>query len=416
MKKSMVSILLAAVMVFMAGCRREPGKVNDKKEDQITLEWFQYQAEYKEQIEYMAEIYERDHPDIKISVEVLGDDYYKVLQTRAASGNMPDIFMTSGYHDNAVYKDYMMDLSDEPFAEQIKETARECVSLEGKIVGMPVQMSGNGIVYNKEIFEKYQLKIPETITELEQVCRKLGESGITSFVNQFKEEWLLAQFLDYGFAGMEDPNVYMEELSNKTVTVSKTQNMRDLINVLDLMLVNGQENPLETGWNEAAVLFSTGEYAMMFEGVWTYGMLEKLNPDIKVGLFALPLTNDVNQTKLTTDVNGVWHIAKASKHPDEAKELLNWIADSEAGRNVLLKECQVIPAMEGMRFQGVNPLSQDVMTYMEHGKTMNWSFPLWPDGYYLESGRRLQEYIADTDIGTDAALGLLDQLWTGNGE
>ncbi len=47
-----------------------------------------------------------------------------------------------------------------------------------------------------------------------------------------------------------------------------------------------------------------------------------------------------------------------------AKDVLNWIVTSDAGRDFLLKECQVIPAMKDMEFEGSNPLSKDVAQYI----------------------------------------------------
>ncbi len=57
-------------------------------------------------------------------------------------------------------------------------------------------------------------------------------------------------------------------------------------------------------------------------------------------------------------------MSNTSEHPDVAKDVLNWIVTSDAGRDFLLKECQVIPAMKDMEFEGSNPLSKDVAQYI----------------------------------------------------
>ena len=416
MKKRMVSLLMAGTMALamLAGCggSDENASSDSKGEEQVTIRWLQNQVEYTDQVKNMAKAYEDEHPNVSIEVEVIGDDYYDILKTKASSGDMPDVFMTAGYNEIETYKEYIADLSDQPFAENIVDAAKECASLDGKIVGLPVQMSANGIVYNKQIFEKYNLEIPTTVSELEQVCKTLQENGVTPFANQFKDDWLLGQFLNYGFANVEGTSDYIEKLNSGEATIADTPEMQDTMKVLDLMLEYGQDKPLDAGWNEAAASFAMGEQAMIFEGMWAYDTIAEIAPDMEIGLFALPLTDDASQTKLAADVNGVWHVSSKSEHQDVAKDILNWIVDSEAGQDFLLNQCQVIPVMKDMEFKGSNPLSQDAAKYIEEGNTGIWSWPLWPDGYYNESGKKLQEYVSSGNGDNQAALESLDALWT----
>ena len=195
--------------------------------------------------------------------------------------------------------------------------------------------------------------------------------------------------------------------------IADTQEIKDTMNVLDLMLTYGQDKPLDAGWNEAAATFAMGDQAMMFEGMWAYDTIKEIAPDMEVGLFALPLTDDASQTKLAADVNGVWHVSSKSKHcQDIAKDILNWIVTSDAGKDFLLKQCQVIPVMKDMEFEGDNPLSKDAAKYIEEGNTGIWSWPLWPDGYYNESGKKLQGYVSDGNGDSQKVLESLDSLWT----
>lgn len=416
MKKRLVSMLLVGAMAatLAVGCGNSGGSdggSGDSKEEQVTLRWMQFQVEYAEQVKNMAKAYEEEHPNVKIEVEVIGDDYYDILKTKASSGDMPDVFMTAGYNEINTYKEYITDLSDQDFVDNIADGAKECVSLDGKVVGLPVQMSGNGIVYNKKIFEDNNLEIPTTVSELEEVCKTLEEKGIVPFTNQFKDDWLLGQFYNYAFAGMEDTTGYIDSLNSGEAKIADTQEMKDIMKVLDLMLTYGQEKPLDASWNEAAAMFAQGKQAMIFEGIWAYDTIAQIAPDMEVGLFALPTTDDAADTRMAADVNGTWHVSNTSEHPDVAKDVLNWIVTSDAGRDFLLKECQVIPAMKDMEFEGSNPLSKDVAQYIADNQTGLWSWPLWPDGFYNESGKKLQEYISDGSGNVDGTLQSLDDLW-----
>lgn len=427
MKRKMALLMTAILSLSMlAGCGAENSQTGAETEnasgqentadtasdEDVTIRWMQFQVEYTNQVKQMAKAYQDEHPNVKIEVEVIGDDYYDVLKTKASSGDMPDVFMTAGYNEIVTYKDYVTDLSDQPFVSNIADGAVECVSLDGTVVGLPVQMSGNGIVYNKKIFEENNLEVPTTLSELEQVCETLQTNGITPFANQFKDDWLLGQFINYGFAGGEDGAVeFIDGLNDGSAKIADAQKMKDIMNVLDLMLKYGQDKPLDAGWNEAAATFALGEQAMIFEGIWAYDTIAEIAPDMEVGLFALPTTDNAADTKLAADVNGVWHVSNTSEHPEVAKDILNWMVSSEAGQDFLLNQCQVIPAMKGMEFQGSNPLSQDVSGYIEAGNTILWSWPLWPDGYYNESGKKLQDYISKGAGDQEGTLKALDDLW-----
>lgn len=417
MKKRLVSLLLTGIMAMSlaVGCsgggQAESGDSEGSGGEEVTLRWMQFQVEYAEQVKNMAKAYEEEHPNVKIEVEVIGDDYYDILKTKASSGDMPDVFMTAGYNEINTYKEYITDLSDQEFVANIADGAKECVSLDGKVVGLPVQMSGNGIVYNKKIFKDLNLEIPTTVSELEEVCKVLKSNDIVPFTNQFKDDWLLGQFFNYAFANTENTTEYIESLKKGGTTIAETEEMKDIMKVLDLMLEYGQDKPLDASWNEAAAMFAQGKQAMMFEGIWAYDTISQIAPDMEVGLFALPITDDAADTKMAADVNGTWHVSNTSEHPDVAKDILNWIVTSDAGRNFLLKECQVIPAMKDMEFEGTNPLSKDVAQYITDNNTGLWSWPLWPDGFYNESGKKLQEYISDGKGDVDGTLQSLDDLW-----
>lgn len=417
MKKRLVSLLLTGIMTMSlaVGCsgvgQAGTGDSEGSGGEEVTLRWMQFQVEYAEQVKNMAKAYEEEHPNVKIEVEVIGDDYYDILKTKASSGDMPDVFMTAGYNEINTYKEYITDLSDQAFVANIADGAKECVSLDGKVVGLPVQMSGNGIVYNKKIFKDLNLEIPTTVSELEEVCKVLKSNDIVPFTNQFKDDWLLGQFFNYAFANTENTTEYIESLKKGGTTIAETEEMKDIMKVLDLMLEYGQDKPLDASWNEAAAMFAQGKQAMMFEGIWAYDTISQIAPDMEVGLFALPITDEAADTKMAADVNGTWHVSNTSEHPDVAKDILNWIVTSDAGRNFLLKECQVIPAMKDMEFEGTNPLSKDVAQYITDNNTGLWSWPLWPDGFYNESGKKLQEYISDGKGDVDGTLQSLDDLW-----
>ena len=58
-------------------------------------------------------------------------------------------------------------------------------------------LSGCDIFYNKTIFAELGLEVPETIDELEDVCAKLKENGITPFSLANASKWTGSMYYMY---------------------------------------------------------------------------------------------------------------------------------------------------------------------------------------------------------------------------
>ena len=59
------------------------------------------------------------------------------------------------------------------------ESAREGITSDGAVYGLPLYLEGYGFLYNKDYFEEAGIsEVPLTLTELEQAVKKLEDAGI----------------------------------------------------------------------------------------------------------------------------------------------------------------------------------------------------------------------------------------------
>ena len=128
-------IFVSVVVMFLS--------VSAMAED-TTVRWYQYQVEVADQVNAMVKAYAAEHPGVKIEPTVLGDVYWDQLKVRAAAVDIPDVFMTDGYSRINPYRQYAIDMTKDPLAEHIVEGAKPDLALDGKIMGLPAQMSGWG--------------------------------------------------------------------------------------------------------------------------------------------------------------------------------------------------------------------------------------------------------------------------------
>ena len=125
------------------------------------------------------------HPNVTITIESRpgGTDGDNIVKTRLATGEMTDIFW---YNSGSLLQalnpsETLVDLSNEPFIENIVESFLPTVSQNGQIFGVPSQTAmGGGILYNKRIYEELGLSVPTTWEEFAANNEAIKEAGLVA--------------------------------------------------------------------------------------------------------------------------------------------------------------------------------------------------------------------------------------------
>lgn len=408
---AMISTMLMACSGQSSSSGNSSAAASGSASNKVTIKWFQFQIENATQVKNLAKKYMAEHPNVNIEVDVMGDGYFDVLKSRAASGDMPDIFMTKGYSYLDTYQDYITDLSSQPFVSQVVDAAKPCISLGGKVLGLPVQMGGWGIVYNKKIFKNNNIQVPQTFSELKKVCETLKAKNITPFIDQYKDAWVLGHLTGAGYGRVGNATDFIKKLNDGSAKLKDTKEMQDDMNFLDLTVQYGQANPLSADLNAACTMMAQGKGAMMPEGDWVYSTISQINPKAELGMFGVPTTEDASQTRIASDVNGTLHVCSKSspEKQAEAEKILNWIVTSDAGKDFVTKQCKFIPAYKGLN-SDINSIGKDIDKSIQSSKTSIWGWLDAPDGYENDSGTVLQEYV-NKKLSKDQALQKLDDTW-----
>lgn len=420
MKRSLsVLLTLSLAVSLLAGCNSGSGNSSaassetqsaDSSEP-VSVRWIQHQIEYADPLNKLVDKYMDEHPNVTINLEVNGTNYWETLKSMLAANDVPDIFMTDGYNVMRSYTDYLEDLSDEGFVDVIKEEARQCVDLDGQVVGLPTGFQGNGMIYNKRIFEENNIEIPTTFSEFKSVCEELQSKGITPMINGYKEGYHLGFFLgSIGYAHIPDMEEYNNQRYDGSVTFAGQPELVRCIDFLDYVLEQGKNDPLNVAMSDACTLFAQEQAAMMFQGEWTWGTIKSINPDIQAGMFPVPVSEVAEENKLTVDTNCCWHVGKGGNATEEAKKILNWIALSDSSKEIMENDFQITPAVEGWDYIGDNPFSMAAFEALQESDTYCWPWARWPDGFRDAAGQEFQEYILG-NVSKEDLLPELDNIW-----
>ena len=90
---------------------------------------------------------------VTVVLDVYGDDYESTMKTRMASKALPDVFETHGW-SLIRYKEYLTDLSTEPWAADISNAAKGVIAdTDGKFYTLMTTGSCLGIAVNVNVCE-----------------------------------------------------------------------------------------------------------------------------------------------------------------------------------------------------------------------------------------------------------------------
>lgn len=99
----------------------------------------------------------------------------------------PDTIQTLGEEGK------LLDLSELDCAENLREVVKTANTVDGKLVAIPQEVVVHGLFVNKDMFDQYGLKLPETPEDLLECCRVFKENGIETPIGA--NRWWLENFV-----------------------------------------------------------------------------------------------------------------------------------------------------------------------------------------------------------------------------
>lgn len=99
----------------------------------------------------------------------------------------PDVILEVGAEGK------LMDLSGLESAKNLREIIRAANTVDGKLVAIPQEVVAYGLFVNKDMFDQYELALPETPEEFLYCCQVFQENGIETPVGA--NRWWLENFV-----------------------------------------------------------------------------------------------------------------------------------------------------------------------------------------------------------------------------
>lgn len=131
---------------------------------------------------------------VTYTAEDYQDKTYDEVALDRARNNMDDIYLLNPDVIKALGEEgKLMDLSGLSCAANLRDVVKTANVVNGKLVAIPQEVVAYGLFINKEIFDRYDLTLPETPEEFLECCRVLKENGYETPVGA--NRWWLETFV-----------------------------------------------------------------------------------------------------------------------------------------------------------------------------------------------------------------------------
>lgn len=363
----------------------------------VTIHLFHQKQEAQETFAKIIDEFQKEYDYITVEQEIVTNDPSSILKARIATDEIPDIFQGALDTMDIAQGGYILDLAGEAFLNNVTDEARKDSSFTnaaGHTWAMPVDGSCEGIFYNKDIFAQYGLTPPKTISELDAVIETLEANGVTPFALGFKDSWTIKPVALVAAS----PAVYAVDAAwNAKKTAGETSfagtpAWTTTFELLKKVYEHGNtDTAFDTDYNGACTMIAQGEAAMMVQGLWALEPIKSVNPDVNLGMMAMPVSEDPQDAKLFQFPDFGLSISASTPHPEECKLFLEFLTRPEIAE-LWCSTAKLFSAVKGVNVD-FDPLAADVNAYIDAGMVSTQADRGWPTAFQPEFEAALPNYI-----------------------
>lgn len=403
--KSVLSLLLTGILtasVLLQGCGTDQGKSG-----KIEIELVQYKPEAVEVFEQLEEEFNKTHDNIHLTIES-PNDATTILKTRFIREDYPDIIGIGGDINYSYFIDsgILADVSDYEGLGSIKQAyvdiveGLEFVPTEGTY-GVPYVANAAGILYNRTMFEEHGWQIPQTWSELMELCETIRAAGIQPFYFGFKDTWTCLAPWNALAVDLAPADVCKQVNRGETTF---TQEYREISEKMLELLQYGEAGSFAYGYNDACTAFANGEAAMYTIGSYAVPQIKSVNPDMDIDSFVMPGSDEVGGNVLNSGVDLQFCVMEACKNKEAAYEVLDFLLEHD-NMQAYLDNQNAVPCKD--EEFNLAPMLDGMKEYINEGKMSDYQDHYYPSEMAVDA--QIQTFLMNQDV--DAFLAKFDKDW-----
>jgi len=417
----MLTLCLASLL--STGCASTAGLGRDASSGDgadgskpVTLRIMHFMAEEGAAVwlQDVTDRFRQRYPHVEVEVAAANADNYDAsLRNRIASDDSPDIFLLArldGRDRIYIERGLLLDLSGQPFLERISGIERH--RIEGGIYGMPFDMNGYGVFYNKEVFEEAGIrKPPATYREFLEALKRIERIGIVPIAAGYKELNIMGSDLltDLLASQMADRPRWRADAEARRIRFAEDETMRQALIRFGERFRYVQDRPFETDRMQAAELVASGKAAMLLNGTWYIDSILSHNPDVRLGVFPFPHADDpaANKLPLGSPIGG-WAVRSSTPVREYALAFLEEMTTDQMAQS-LRQNKKAITVIGGPSIPQSDAFA-DIQHYLDSGMTVDYTGAItyFSEPYHQRFNQIIAAYLLSPGRSADDVLAALD--------
>ncbi|WP_033443067.1 ABC transporter substrate-binding protein [Saccharothrix sp. NRRL B-16314] len=332
-------VVLGLALASGCGSATAPGSSGSSGDKLVVWDWKSGDANVAAYLDEAKADFAKSHPDVDVEfVAQPFDQYYTLLGAAIQSGKGPDVMLFNGGGQLRDRVDALVPLDDYVAQDKQRLAGWEAFTRDGKTYAAPVTLQGHPLYYNKALYEQAGLDPDapaETWDDFVADCGVItGKTGAKCFGVGNKEGIGIQFFLSSIGSAVLTPQEYDDWIAGKrNWTSPDVKRIFELWKqVSDAGLNNDGANSTAM-FNDAFAVFQSAKAAhiiglMSDIGHWK-DFAEFLDAD-KVGVMDAPVVNPAATPSLPFDGGIGYAVAKWTKDPKTAADLVRSLTSSEA--------------------------------------------------------------------------------------
>jgi len=409
---------MAAVAAMSLGALAACGSSTSGDDAKGKVYYLNFKPEAADQWTALAKEYTKEKGvDVKVQTAASGT-YEQTLKSEIAKTEAPTLFQVNGPVGYQNWKKYTADMSN---TDVYKELTNQDVALKDgdKVVGVPYVMETYGLIYNKDILNKYFALDGAKATSMDEIDNFDTLKAVADDMQSRKDELgIKGAFTSAGFDSSSDwrfkthlanlPLYYEfkdDNVTEQPATIKGTY-LPNYKKIFDLYITDSTTDPTQlsakTG-DDANSEFALGEAAFYQNGTWAWTDLQKAGMKAEsVGM--MPIYTGVKGEEkqgLATGSENYWCINDKASDADKkaTEDFLSWVITSDTGKKAISQDMGFttpFKTFDDVKFD--NPLTEAAVEDQKSGKTqVSWNFTMMPSEEWKNKvGQALLEYAQGT--------------------
>lgn len=338
------------------------------------------------------------------------NDAVTIMKTRFVREDYPDVVAIGG---DASYADFvdsniLADVSGYPGMGKVLPAYQEImksvtyVPMDG-IYGVPYIANAAGMLYNKDMFAEKGWELPETWDEFIALCDEIKAEGeVLPLYLGFLDTWtILSPWNSMLVELVPSDHIRKVNAGEAKFADYYREPAEKLLKLLDY----AEDGPMAYSYEDACTAFARGQSAMFPCGSFAVPQILSANPEMNIGLFAMPACGNPDDRIIVSGVDLCWNmLAAKEEHRDQIYEVIDFLNEPE-NLQTYCDDQKAIPCIEG-DFT-LDPLFDDIQDFLDEGKVIDYPDHSYPSGMACDA--QLQAFLLDGDV--DAFLANWDNLW-----